>query len=66
MVLKYCGDVHRHIHTKMEFLDISSLGAAYQYVVKIELKLKHKMQQFGSANPLLCSFCHKSEQKEVP
>jgi hypothetical protein len=35
----------------MEFLDISSLGAAYRYVVKIEQKLKQKMQQFGLGNP---------------
>jgi hypothetical protein len=35
----------------MEFLDISSLGATYRYVVKIEQKLKQKMRQFGSANP---------------
>jgi hypothetical protein len=30
--------------TEMEFLDISSLGAAYQYVIKIEQKLKQKMR----------------------
>jgi hypothetical protein len=35
----------------MEFLDISSLGATYRYVVKIEQKLKQKMRQFGSTNP---------------
>jgi hypothetical protein len=26
----------------MDFLDISSLGVAYQYVVKIEQKFKHQ------------------------
>jgi hypothetical protein len=26
----------------MDFLDISSLGAAYRYVVKIEQKFKHQ------------------------
>jgi hypothetical protein len=36
LVLKYRGDLHRYIQTEMDFLDISSLGAAYQYVVKIE------------------------------
>jgi hypothetical protein len=35
----------------MEFLDISSLGAAYRYVVKIEKKLKQKTQLFGPWNP---------------
>jgi hypothetical protein len=35
----------------MDFLDISSLGAAYRYAVKIENKLKHKNKhEFGSAN----------------
>jgi hypothetical protein len=35
----------------MEFLDISSLGAAYRYAVKIEQKLKQKTWQFGPGNP---------------
>ena len=35
----------------MEFMDISSLGAAYQYLVKIEQKLKQKTWQFGPGNP---------------
>jgi hypothetical protein len=30
--------IHRYIKKEMEFLDISSLGASYQYVVKIEHK----------------------------
>ena len=35
----------------MEFLDISSLGAAYCYVVKIEQKIKKRnMRYFGSVN----------------
>jgi hypothetical protein len=35
----------------MEFLDISSLGAAYRYVVKIEQKFKQQNKwEFGSAN----------------
>jgi hypothetical protein len=35
----------------MDFLDISSLGAAYRYVVKIKKKFKHQnKQEFGSAN----------------
>jgi hypothetical protein len=36
LVLKYRGGLHRYIHAEMEFLDISSLGTAYRYVVKIE------------------------------
>jgi hypothetical protein len=51
MVLKYRCSLHRYIQTEMEFLDISSLGAAYQYVVKIEQKLKQKTRQFGPRNP---------------
>jgi hypothetical protein len=35
----------------MDFLDISSLGVAYRYVVKIEQKFKHqKKWEFSSAN----------------
>jgi hypothetical protein len=51
MVLKYHGALHRYIQTKMEFLDISSLGATYRYAVKIEQKLKQKTWQFGPGNP---------------
>jgi hypothetical protein len=36
LVLKYRGALHRYIQTEMEFLYISSLGAAYRHVVKIE------------------------------
>jgi hypothetical protein len=36
----------------MEFLDISSLGVTYQYVVKIKQKFKQKNKwDFSSANP---------------
>ena len=36
----------------MDFLDISSLGAAYRYAVKIEKKFKHQNKwDFGSVNP---------------
>jgi hypothetical protein len=36
----------------MDFLDISSLGAAYRYAVKIEQKFKHqKKWDFRSVNP---------------
>jgi hypothetical protein len=37
----------------MEFLDISSLGSAYRYVVKIEQNLKKNNKwDFSSSNPL--------------
>jgi hypothetical protein len=51
LVLKYRGAMHRYIHTEMEFLDISSWGIAYRYVIKIEQNLKQKMRQFGPGNP---------------
>jgi hypothetical protein len=51
LVLKYRGSLHRYIQNEMEFLDISSLGAAYRYAVKIEQKLKQKTRQFGPRNP---------------
>jgi hypothetical protein len=51
LVQKYRGALHRYIQTKMEFLDISSLGVAYRYAVKIEQKLKQKTRQFGPGNP---------------
>jgi hypothetical protein len=36
----------------MEFLDISSLGATYRYVVKIRKKVKkNNKRDFSSANP---------------
>jgi hypothetical protein len=36
----------------MDFLDISSLGAAYRYAVKIEQKFKNQNKwKFGSTNP---------------
>jgi hypothetical protein len=49
LVLKYHGALHRYIQTKMDFLNISSLGA---YVVKIKKKFGHqnKLEFFGSAN----------------
>jgi hypothetical protein len=52
LVLKYCGGLHRYIQSEMDFLDISSLGVAYRYVVNIEQKFKHQNKwKFGSANP---------------
>jgi hypothetical protein len=51
LVLKYRDSMHRYICSKMEFLYITSLGATYRYAVKIEQKLKQKMQKFGLGNP---------------
>ena len=51
LVLKYHGFLYKYIQTEMEFLDISSLGAAYRYAVKIEQKFKQRNKQsFGNAN----------------
>ena len=38
LILKYRSGLHRYIRTKMDFLDISSLGVAYRYAAKIEEK----------------------------
>jgi hypothetical protein len=52
LVLKYCRALQRYIKTKMDFLDISSLGAAYRYAVKIEQKfMQENKREFRSANP---------------
>jgi hypothetical protein len=54
MVIKYRGALYRYIQTKMDFLYISSLGATYRYVVKIEKTFKQqKKWDFGSINPQL-------------
>jgi hypothetical protein len=43
---------HKYMQNEMDFLDISSLSVAYQYVVKIEQKFKHQnKREFGSTNP---------------
>jgi hypothetical protein len=52
LVLKYRGALHWYIQTEMEFLDISSLGVAYRYAIKIEYKFRHQNKwEFKSANP---------------
>jgi hypothetical protein len=51
LVLKYYGASYRYIQTEMEFLDISSLGVAYRYAIKIEQKIKKNTRQFGPRNP---------------
>jgi hypothetical protein len=50
LVLKYHGALHRYIQNEMDFLYISSLGATYRYVVKMEKKFKHQNKRdFGAA-----------------
>jgi hypothetical protein len=51
LVIKYRGALYRYIQTEMEFLDISSLGMACRYAVKIKEKLKQNTRQFGPGNP---------------
>jgi hypothetical protein len=51
LVLKYHGALHKYIQTEMDFLNISSLGASYRYVVKIEHKFRHQNKwELGPTN----------------
>ena len=51
----------------MDFLDISSLGSAYWYVVKIKQKFKHQnKREFGSANPQQLKYDKDSPNKQSP
>jgi hypothetical protein len=51
----------------MEFLDISSLGVAYRYAVKIEHKFKHqKKWEFGSTNPQQPKYGKDDPNKQPP
>jgi hypothetical protein len=50
-VLEYRDCLHRYIQTKMEFMDIASLGTSYRYTIKIKHKFKQKRREFGYANP---------------
>jgi hypothetical protein len=51
----------------MDFLDISSLGAAYRYAVKIEQKFKHQnKREFGSANPQQPKYDKDNPNKQSP
>ena len=48
-------------------MDISSLGVAYRYVVKIEQKFKHqKKWEFRSANPQQPKYDKDSPNKQSP
>ena len=50
LVLKYHVYLHKYIQEEIEFLNISSLGTAYRYAVKVEQKFKQKKWYFGSVN----------------
>ena len=51
----------------MDFLDISSLGDAYRYAVKIEQKFKHQnKREFGSANPQQSKYEKDNPNKQSP
>ena len=51
----------------MDFLDISSLVDAYQYVVKIEQKFKNQnKREFGSANPQQPKYEKDGPNKQSP
>ena len=53
LILKYRSGLHRYIRTEMDFLDISSLGSTYQYVVKIKEKFRQKNKRDSQPmNPL--------------
>jgi hypothetical protein len=67
LVMKYRGALHRYIQTEMDFLDISSLGVAYRYAVKIEQKFRHQNKQdFGSANPQQSKYEKDTPNKQSP
>jgi hypothetical protein len=40
--MKYHGALHSYIQTKMDFLNISSLGFTYRYIIKIKYKFRHQ------------------------
>jgi hypothetical protein len=67
LVLKYHGALHRYIQTEMDFLDISSLGVAYQYVVKIEQKFRHQNKwEFISPNLQQPKYEKHDPDKQLP
>jgi hypothetical protein len=45
LVFKYHSGLHRYIQKDMDFLDISLVGDAYRYAVKIEQKFKKQSKQ---------------------
>ena len=52
LILKCRSGLHQYIQNEMDFLDISSLGSAYRYAIKIKEKFRQKNKQdSGPANP---------------
>jgi hypothetical protein len=67
LVLKYRGALHRYFQIEMDFLDISSMGATYRYVVKIEQKFRHQnKREIGSANPQQPKYSKDIPKKQPP
>jgi hypothetical protein len=51
----------------MDFLEISSFGVAYRYVIKIEQKFKHQnKREFGSANSQQPKYDKDNPNKQSP
>ena len=50
LILKYRSCLHKYIQEEIEFLNISSLGTAYRYAVKVKQKFRQKKRDFGSVN----------------
>ena len=51
LVLKYCSCLYKYIQEEIEFLNISSFGTTYRYVVNINQKFNQKKKEFGFVNP---------------
>jgi hypothetical protein len=67
LVLKYRGALHKYIQNEMDFLDISSLGDAYLYTVKIKEKFRNQNKwDFGSTNPQQPKYDKKVPNKQSP
>jgi hypothetical protein len=60
-VLKYHGALHRYIQTEMEFLDISSLGAAYDMSSKSSRSSNKRHNNLGLGTPH-----NKRQEREAP
>ena len=55
------------MQTEMDFLDISLLGVAYRYDVKIKKKIKHQnKREFGSGNPQQPKYDKDGPNKQSP
>jgi hypothetical protein len=67
LVLKYRRALHRYIQNEMDFLDISSVGVVYRYVVKIEHKFRHQNKwEFRSTNPQQPKYEKYGPNKQLP